>query len=293
MIFINEYKLIVTNSNGESIDLWNDKEVALTSIDGISMEAEVHTSVLGESDGSYFNGSHIPERSISIIVQYRIEAIDAEKSKLRVYRIFRPKEKITMRFISPNQDVYIEGYIEKCNTPPTNFPMVTQISIKAPDPYFRKSFVEPMQLFGISKRFYFLQEGITLNRICFGNSERSKLVRLDYGGDTSAGVVIRVALNADCGAFRIDNFTVGKYIAMSGEFKEGDVIEISSVPRNGCKYAELTRYGVVSNALAYLDAGSSMWELIPGENVIKFTADGLAVTAADVMMYYDVKVGGV
>ena len=30
-----------------------------------------------------------------------------------------------------------------------------------------------------------------------------------------------------------------------------------------------------------------------GENVIKFTAEGLAVTAADVMMYYDVKVGAV
>lgn len=288
---MNEYRWIVTNSHGESIDLWGDKEVALISIEGVSPEAEVNTSKLGSNDGSYYMGSYCPDRSISMIVQYRNEAIDAEKAKLRIYRIFRTKEKIILRCISPNQDMYIEGYVTNCDTPPTTFPMVSQISIKSPDPYFRKTFVEPIQLFGMSKLFYFTKEGITLNRVCFGNSGRAKVIHLDYGGDIATGVVIRVALEAACDGFRIDNYTAGAYISLTGEFLAGDVIEIST--EDGRPYINMVRNGETVKALKYLDEGSEFWKLSPGNNDIKFTSGSLSVSAANVVMYYDVKVGGV
>ena len=81
---MDEYKLIVTNSYGESIDLFNDKEAVLTSLEGVSLEADVNTMNLSGLDGSSFVSSRLPERNISIVIQYRNEVIDAEKSKLRI-----------------------------------------------------------------------------------------------------------------------------------------------------------------------------------------------------------------
>ena len=42
-----------------------------------------------------------------------------------------------------------------------------------------------------------------------------------------------------------------------------------------------------------MDVGSEFWRLGTGNNDIKFTASGLDASAALVMMYYDIKVGGV
>lgn len=284
-----DYKFIV--SYGEkSIDLYNDKTIMNCVVGGVGKEANVNTTDYSSMAGGIFNGSHEPVRHITISAKFMPGELSCEKE--RIYDVFMQGKELTVTYITPySEDLTIKGYCQKCDIPPNNYPLVMSAEIVCPDPYFKQRFAEPVQLFGMSKLFCFKQEGITLNRICFGNSERSKLVKLDYGGDTSAGVVIRIALNADCGGFRIDNFTLGKYIAMSGDFKEGDIIEIST--EDGRKYAELTRGGVVSNSLAYLEPGSSMWQLAPGINTIKFSADGLAVTAADVMMYYDIKVGGV
>ena len=49
---MNEYRLIVTNSYGESIDLFNDEEAVLTSLEGVSLEADVNTMNLSGLDGS-------------------------------------------------------------------------------------------------------------------------------------------------------------------------------------------------------------------------------------------------
>lgn len=283
------HKFIVS-CDKNSIDLYNDPYILISSIEGVGAEANVNVTEYSSQAGGIFNGSHEPSRVITVAAKFK-KIGDMSAQKKRLYGIFRTGCEISIRYVTPSFDVVTTGYISKCDIPPNNYPLVMSAEIVCPDPYFKQRFAEPVQLFGMSKLFCFKQEGITLNRICFGNSERSKLVKLDYGGDTSAGVVIRIALNADCGGFRIDNFTLGKYIAMSGNFKEGDIIEIST--EDGRKYAELTRGGVVSNSLAYLEPRSSMWQLAPGINTIKFSADGLAVTAADVMMYYDIKVGGV
>ena len=285
------HKFIVSNGD-KSIDIYNDRYIMMGDTQGVGIESNVNITEYSGQAGGVYNGSHEPSRVISVTAKFK-RVGDMSAQKKRIYGIFRTGCELDIRYVTPSFDVVTKGYCAKCDIPPNVYPLVMQAEIVCPDPYFKQRFVEPIQLFGMSKLFYFTKVGITLNRVCFGNSGRAKVIHLDYGGDIATGVVIRVALNADCGGFRVDNFTTKKYIAMSGEFKEGDVIEISSVPRDGCKYAELTRGEVITNALAYLDAGSSMWELVPGVNTIKFSADGLAVTAADVMMYYDVKVGAV
>lgn len=133
-----EYGLIATNSYGDSVDLYNDGELFLTSVDGIDYEADVKTEALGNGNGACVTGLRIPEREISMIVQYIPKQGSSEKAKLRLHMIFSTAKPITLRYISPNQDKIITGYCTKVNTPPNVHPMVTQIVLKCPDPFWKE-----------------------------------------------------------------------------------------------------------------------------------------------------------
>ena len=211
--------------------------------------------------------------------------------KKRVYDVFKVGRELTVTYVTPVYNVVIKGYCERLDIPPNQYPLIISASIMCPDPYFRQSIAEPVQLFGVPPSFYFLESGITLNKVMFGNTSKITVVDIDYDGDTDTGVVFKIQLNDSCTHFRIDNFTTGKYLEMTGEFLAGDLIEIST--EDGGKYARLTRDGNVSNALRYLSGGSSFWGLQIGKNVLKFTADELEDAGANVYMYYDVKIGGV
>lgn len=281
-------KLIVS-CGGKSIDFYNDPSVMLSTCEGVGKEITVNTTEYSRMDGGCYNGSHVPVRTISIAARFRPG--DMARQKKRVYDVFKAGRELTVKYVTPQYNVTITGYCERLDIPPNNDPLVISASIICPDPYFRQAVTEPVQLFGVPPTFYFLESGITLNRVIFGNTEKITIVTLDYDGDTDTGFVIKINLIDDCTHFRIDNFTTGKVIEMTGDFKGGDVIEIST--EDGNKYAHLIRDGTVSNALKYLSADSSFWSLQIGENVMKFTADELEDAGANVYLYYDVKVGGV
>lgn len=283
------HKFIVSNGD-KSIDIYNDRYIMMGDTQGVSIEANVNVAEYGSQAGGFYNGCHEPARVISVTAKFK-RVGDMSAQKKRIYGIFRTGCELDIRYVTPSFDVVTKGYCRKCDIPPNAYPLVMQAEIICPDPYFRKAFVEPIQLFGMSKLFYFTKEGITLNRVCFGNSGRAKVIHLDYGGDISTGVVIRVALEEACGGFRIDNYTSGAYISLTGEFLAGDVIEIST--EDGRPYINMVRNGETVKALKYLDEGSEFWKLSPGNNDIKFTSGSLSVSAANVVMYYDVKVGGV
>lgn len=132
---MNGYSFIVSNADGESVDLYNDKVIYVASIDGIDYEAEVKTLALS-GDGSAFEGVRIPEREISITLGYDSMKGNAELAKLRVHSVFESREPITLRYITPNRDRYITGYCTEISTPPNAHPMITSVNILCPDPFW-------------------------------------------------------------------------------------------------------------------------------------------------------------
>lgn len=137
-MLMNEYRLIAENSCGESVDLYNDGELFLTSAEGIDYEADIKTEALGNSNGSCVTGLRVPEREISLTVQYDPAKGNSERAKMRLHMIFSTARPILLRYISPNQDKIISGYCTKVNTPPNVYPMVTQIILKCPDPFWKE-----------------------------------------------------------------------------------------------------------------------------------------------------------
>lgn len=283
-----EHKLIIKNGD-ESIDFYNDKYILISAVEGVGVSCNANVTEYASRSGGLLSGTHIPSRVITIAAKFKTFG-DMSAQKMRLYSIFKAGQPLDIRYITPSVDAVAVGYCSKLDIPPNNYPLVVSAEIVCPDPYFKQAFVESIQLFGTSSLFYFLNDGITLNDVCFGNTGRARIIHLDYGGDTATGVIIKVALSAACNGFRIDNYTVGKYISLTGDFLSGDVIEIST--EDGRKYIKLTRGKKTVSGLKYMDIGAEFWQLCTGVNDIKFTANGVDASAVQVMLYYDVKIGG-
>ncbi len=284
-----EHKLIISNGN-EAIDFYNDKYILISAVEGVGVDCNVNVTEYASRSGGSLSSTHVPSRTITIAAKFKALG-DMSAQKMRLYSIFKAGQPLNVRYITPSVDAVAVGYCSKLDMPPNNYPLVISVEIVCPDPYFKQVFVEPIQLFGTSTLFYFLSNGITLNDVCFGNTGRARVVHLNYSGDTAAGVVIKVALSAACSGFRVDNYTIGKYISLKGDFLPGDVIEIST--EDGCKYIKLTRGKKTVSGLKYMDSGAEFWQLCTGNNDIKFTASSQDASTMQVMLYYDVKIGGV
>lgn len=288
---MDEYKLIVTNSYGESIDLFNDKEAVLTSLEGVSLEADVNTMNLSGLDGSSFVSSRLPERNISIVIQYRNEVIDAEKSKLRIYRIFRPKEIVKIRFISQNQDRYVEGYVTKCDTPPTTFPMVSQVSVKVPDPYWHTFENYRTLLCGVSPSFEFIKDNTELNCVEFSVTKNSLLTGIDYEGDSTVGFTVVFEIKAPVAVIGIRSINSDTALRVKADFYEGDVITICTIPKH--KEVTLLRNSERFDYLIKMTPGSRFPMLYPGENVIEVLLEGGTSASVNVNCLYETLFGGI
>lgn len=296
---MNEYKLIATNFLGESIDLWNDSEVTLTSIEGVSMNADVSAMRLGAMDGSSYIGSRLNERDISFIVQYHSPTGEDEAAKLRMYRIFRPKKEIILRYISPLQDKYIVGYCAKCETPPMAYPMVTQIEIKAEDPYWKKyggnSFVmcgvEPSFEFAVKVTNNVITKNTELNEVEFGITKMNMTSNIVYAGDTDSGFSITFNIYNTGSKLGLMNIDTNEYLSVSGSFQNGDVVTICTVPRK--KSITLERENDKIDYFTHLDAGSSFLMLSPGSNKFKLILDRIDISFLNVTCTYDILYGGV
>lgn len=288
---MSEYRLIVSNSYGESIDLWHDKEVALTSLSGVSPEADVNTQNLSGSDGSSFVSSRMPERTISMVIQYRIEAEDAELTKLRVYSLFRIKEKVTFRYISPNQDKYITGYVSKCDTPPTEFPMITQVVIKAPDPYWHSSDVHNTWLCGVSSSFEFIKNNTVFNKVEFSAAKESSLTKIIYDGDMETGLTVTFRILTPVTMVGFKNANHNQTFKVSADFKTGDILTVCTIKRN--KAVILERNTEKIDYLVRIVPGSQFPTLYPGENIFEVLVDGGGVSSINVTASYEALSGGI
>lgn len=136
-----EYHLIISNEDGKSIDLYTDEGIRLSpnGFDGIGFSNEILSSKAHGYEGTVYQNAQLPQRAISILARYRGPAWKHEAHKNRLSRLVGEKLPLKIQYITPNIDVYINGYAERVNTPPNAHPMTTQISIICTDPYWKSS----------------------------------------------------------------------------------------------------------------------------------------------------------
>ncbi len=114
-----------------------------------------------------------------------------------------------------------------------------------------------------------------------------KSIIIDNGGDVPCPVLIRFygeAMNP-----KVLNATTGEYIRIAKTIALGDYVEVNTA--FGAKTVVTSESGVISNGSAYLDLQSTLFQLVVGNNQLKFSDDGVAAGSSATITYRNRYIG--
>lgn len=262
------YTLIAENKYGEQLEITNNPRYVITDIDGLyPPEGVINTTQVANMDGSVFNSSHINDRVITITM-----AINgpAEANRLLLYRYFKTKYPIRFYYKNGVRDVYIDGYVSKFSVEYFEKKQTAQIEISCPMTLFRAVKESVTEFANIENMFVFPfaieVAGIPFSEIALG--EQKTIIN---GGDVETGVIIKLNALGTVLNPKIYNVDTSDRMTLSVEMQAGDEITINT--RKKEKSITLLRNGVQTNIVGKLDAGSTWFNLIPGDNIFTYEAD--------------------
>lgn len=277
----------VVNYLGDSItiDLTNPRETgfAITNIDGLGpAKANINAADISTSDGAYFSSARLEKRNITMQLVFFEGEESIEQLRLKTYKYFPIKQKVTLIFETENRTAMIEGYVE--SNEPTIFTSMeySGISIICPNPYFYSVTDYITNFSGIIPLFEFPfdNNSVSQNRIELSKIEQIVTQHITYNGDAETGIIMRVHANGPVENpvfYNVEKretmrFNSEKIEAMLGSgIDDGDEIIINTV--TGQKSVTLQREGVLYNILNALDRNSDWIHLTRGDNIIGYDAD--------------------
>lgn len=264
------YSLLISG-NGGSIDVYDDSAVVLTASTGFGFDGEITTTNLYTLDGSSYNKTTIPERTITLKLTYIDQSSDVEADKLRVQKVFSPRQKLKIHYRSPNRNCYIYGWTEKCDTPENTYPLVTAVTIVCPDPYWTESSDQMVTV-------PFEDGSVTIYN----------------PGDTNVGVLVEITPTSDLTWVRleINGSGITSDNALSGghswvdpitKYEPGKIVTIDTRDRH-----KIIKYQG-SDRFATTKVGELYPQLSPGYNTVELTSDGTFTATCS----YEPKYGGI
>lgn len=113
----------------------------VTNIDGLSpVEADISSTDIANSDGTWFNLARCGSRNIVITMKLGSVYLGAEnsmsKNRALVYKHFPVKKPVRLWLNTDLRYVYIDGYVESVQADYFGDMEGIQVSIQAPEPYF-------------------------------------------------------------------------------------------------------------------------------------------------------------
>lgn len=283
------YSFIIDNGKS-SIDLFSDRDMYYTKAEGLGKEIVVNVTQFGARDGGVYNSSSAPKRVITVYFTFYRHG-DTAGGKKRINSLLPYHKPVTLTIKSDAYEVYIKGYCESLNIDNSVYPMTGTAVIVCPDPFFKSLKDKKVIVYGNTPMFKWLAEGITVNRVIYGNTAKKQIADIMYEGDVESGLTISITANAVCTGFKIENITTDEFMTFKTDLIEGDKMIIST--HEGEKTVKVIRYGEVYNWLKYLTADSTFFKLADGQNIIRFTAEGITPAGADVTAEYNTLIGGI
>lgn len=285
------HSFTVTNTLGDSIkiDLAEPEKsgFVIVSVTGLGpAKANIVTSEISTNDGALFNSARLNSRNIvfNLLFWDTNSGESIEEIRLKSYRFFAPKKKLTLLVETDKRTAEIVGYVE--TNEPTIFSQSegAQISIVCPDPYFysagkdgtmRTVFSGDDPMF----EFPFSNESLTESLLVFGEVQLKTSNVVYYPGDADTGVIIQLHATGPIEGISIYNtktkdvmkLDTDKLTTIVGSaIQKGDDIIINT--KRGEKSVTFVRGGTKTNVLNCLDRNSDWLYLVKGDNVFAFTA---------------------
>ena len=275
----------------------------LKSIDGLGpAKADINTTSLVTSDGSFYNSSRLEERNIKIAFYF---FDDIEEARNLTYKYFPIKRYVDLIIETTEKTLRTRGYVESNEPDIFSKQETTNISIICPDPYFYDAGPDGIKttiFSGIEDEFVFPFEcNISANilpildntsnpiqdsngdniesteyeddidYIEFGSILDHPYRNIEYAGDAEVGIIIRLHFLNTASNITIYNTTTREEFKLNGEYQSGDDVVIDT--KRGEKSVYLYRDGLVTNILNRIDTDSSWFKLRKGDNFFAYVAE--------------------
>ena len=283
-------QLILYDEFGDSIDLYNDSGIRIVSTDGIGFNANITTTELYLHDGSMFQSSRLSQRGISLVVRYIGAKWKHEGNKLRLDRILNSKSELRLRYVTDHMDLYIDCRTEQVNTPPNTSPMVTQISLLCPDPYWRKYGDNSIVFAGVIPLWEFICE-IPESGMEFGDIISRQIHTVYNDGSVDCGAEFEFKVNFVCSTPAIQNIITHEYMQVDCELIPGDVLTICT--EQGKKSVTLRRNGVNLDYFNNFYSNRGFIQIHRGENILRYLYSQGNEYSADIVCRFNAKYGGI
>lgn len=217
----------------------NGGGVALISVTGLNPpKANISTSPIATKDGSIFTNAQVQNRNI--VLTFAVTGVNAEAQRTSIYYYFKVKEPISLEIKTGSRTANIDGYVDSISVDPFNQKQRIQVSIICPDPYFLGQ-----------------EESRAISY------PQSNVVTLS---DTTHGAVFEITASGTIAdGLTIGNTLTGEEFKINGAYQTGDLITLDT--RLGMKALTLTRNGLTTNILQYMDSAKHDWlQLVPYDN---------------------------
>jgi hypothetical protein len=261
-----------TNSQGSLLTLQLgdvSSGINVQNITGLDpVKATLVSSSFADQDGAVYQSSRRDTRNIVMTLEIDPDPTVMSVLALRriLYRQFRPKDQISLKFYVDDADDSIEdgyqisGVVESCESAMFSQTSVLTVSVICFDPDFYDPI--PVTVTGLE-------------------TTDSVATYFPYTGSVDTGITFVLNVNRSVSAFslyyvdaNLQTWTMDFAYALVA----GDVVTISTVPGN--KYASLVRAGVTSSVL-YAISPQSVWpKFAPGDNWFRVYASGAAIPAS-------------
>lgn len=265
------FKLIYTNSRGQSIELFGSP-FRLTRVEGLGgTESETQMHRVPYQDGMTYLDSLLQDKPIEI--EFKITGRDLSEvtnHRRHLSSVFNPKSGMGMlQYVGEDGIKEIGVVVESVPFFPdgrTNRGRTFQkvlVNLRAPYPYWRDPQQVSRSLRAYEGKFTFpftfpVQFGI-----------EGDVTTINNEGDTSTPVIITIQ-----GPIRrpmVENRTTGEYMQVNTTIGTEEVLYIDTNPQ--AKRVEIHRENQIIKAMGYVDHNSDFWQLQVGENELRYTAD--------------------
>ena len=266
-------KLTFINSRGQSVELGDNAPYILTKLEGMgAITTNIQSQKAPYQDGETFIDAVLEPRTPYAEVMILAEN-EAEMGyrRRRLTEILNPKlGPGKLRYENGEIKVEVEAVIELGPVFPDagDFKDKMQpamINFYCPEPFLKQINDTINEMRAVVGGFEFPLE-ITYS---FRFEESGENLIVKNTGDVSVPVLIEFngpALNP-----RVDNLTTGEFVRVNREIPDGGKLIISTEFGNK-KVVLVTDDGEV-NSMHWLDLESTFWQLVPGDNLLSYSAD--------------------
>lgn len=281
-------KLKYINSNNKSIELGNAAPFLITTVDGLgSPQNEIYTQKSPYQDGVTATHSSLELRNI--VLEGKI--IDSNRENRRIYRntllsVFNPKLNGKLIIDFGDTQRQIDCKVEQAPYFPSESGQNHQdfsISLIAPNPYFRDIADSKTDISTETRNLEFPLE-IPAEGLELSIRTISFITNIYNQGDVDTPIKVKLKAVGTVINPIIKNLDTGEFIRVKRTLAEGDTLEINT--DFGNKRVEIIKPdGNRENVFHYIDYKSTFFQLVDGDNTIKYDAE-VGENNLDVSIYY-------